>query len=733
VSENQTLYVKAVQAHKAGQIADAEKLYQVIVADDPGHADALHMLGVIATGRGRTENAYAFFRDAVASLPGNAGFLNNLGVAARALGKLDEALEAFQGALVGNPHQVDVRCNLGNALLALGQFPAAIKEYREVLAVNASHKGALNNLGIACREVGDLPEALAIYQRLVAQQPGDPSALSSLGAVQMEMGETSAAIEHYRQALTIDEGHQDALNNLGVAYIQTGQSAEAHHIFERLLERDPKSKTALDNLGTVLRRMGRTDAAAAAYRAALLIAPDDALRLKLATLSPVIAVSGEELNNKYNLINSNIDILSEGEVRVASPDKSVGVTQFHLSYHDKDNRSLNSKIAQLYLRACPSLNFVAPHCSSPGKPADGRLRVGFISKHFRDHAVGWCYQGIMRLMPKEKISVSAFTFGNADDDLWRSIVADVDDTAILPSNLALARAALAEARLDILIYTDIGMDPLTYFLAFSRLAPVQCVTNGHPDTTGIPNIDYFISSAPLEPADAANHYSEKLAALEDSLVYYRRPAAPPVLRSRTAFDLPESSTLYLCPQSLFKFHPEMDAAFAEILEKDDDAILAIFEGPEPEWSRLLLQRWRKVMGGNIKKVQVIKRQSFNDFLNILSLADVVLDTWPFGGGNTSYQCFALGVPIVTLPGRFARGRSTLALYNRMEIPDLIAGDWSEYVSLALRLGREPRWRQKMSDRILSRADVLFEDTRAVEAFAAFLISVGAECEQKAAL
>ncbi len=688
------------------------------------------MLGVIASGRGEYEAAHRYFQKAVDAEPGNADFLNNLGVSARALGRNDAAVDAFRLALARDPRQIDARCNLGNALLALGEAAAAMSEYLAVLRLEAAHVGARNNLALAYRMLGRPVDAVVIYRQLAAEDPGNPAAHSNLGAAEAEQGNHRQALAHYRQALEIEPDNLEALNNLGVAFLAQGRTKEAESYLRRVLVRDGNSVAALGNLGTVLRRQGRIDDAAQAYRRALSIAPNDGLRVRLATLLPVIGQSEAAMAKAREDMMSAIDALLAREMRIDDPVAEIGVTQFNLSYHDAGNRRINRKIAQLYKSACPALEFVAPHCNAARVKHGGRLKVGFVSAHFRDHAVGWCYHALMRFMPGESISVTAFTFGDGDDDLWRAIVRDVNAAVILPANLAGARERIAQAELDILIYTDIGMEPLTYFLAFSRLAPVQCATNGHPDTTGIPAIDYFVSSAPLEPDDAASHYGETLAALDDVLVHYTRPARPDPLRPRAHYGLPDDATLYLCPQSLFKIHPCVDAALAEILAGDPDGILVIFEGAEEHWTAQLLDRWRGAMGSAMPRVQVLPRQPFDDFINILALVDVMLDTWPFGGGNTTYQGLAMGTPIVTLPGRFARGRSTMALYNRMAITETIAETPGDYVAIALRLGMDAPWRAKLSGAIDAKADILFDDKRAIAAFTEFLISAGAKeiCE-----
>src|SRR3546814_9178057 len=109
----------------------------------------------------------------------------------------------------------------------------------------------------------------------------------------------------------------------------------------------------------------------------------------------------------------------------------------------------------------------------------------------------------------------------------------------------------------------------------------------------------------------------------------------------------------------------MDAAFAAILHRDPRARLVIFRGTDDHATERLLERWRDALDAGMDRFVVLPRMRLNGFLNVLALADVVLDTWPFGGGNTSYQSFAMGVPVVTLPGRFMRGRTSLVHYRHM--------------------------------------------------------------------
>src|SRR5262249_40186223 len=154
------------------------------------------------------------------------------------------------------------------------------------------------------------------------------------------------------------------------------------------------------------------------------------------------------------------------------------------------NRELHERWARLFRAACPTLEWAAPHAQRYAGPGD-RIRIGLISKFLHDHSIGRTSRGFFDQMDRQRFEVSAlFIPPICDDAVHQAIRSRADRAVVLPHDLARAREMVASLSLDVLFYQDIGMEPFSYFLAFARLAPVQCVSYGHPDTTGIPNMDY---------------------------------------------------------------------------------------------------------------------------------------------------------------------------------------------------------------------------------------------------
>jgi protein O-GlcNAc transferase len=312
-------------------------------------------------------------------------------------------------------------------------------------------------------------------------------------------------------------------------------------------------------------------------------------------------------------------------------------------------------------------------------------------------------------------------FKSRRDAFSARLEAMADRVVVLPNRIREQQAALAEQQLDVLFYPDIGMSSSTYFLAFSRLAPVQLVSWGHPDTTGLDSMDYFLSARPIEPPGAAAHYSERLVLLERLPCFYE-PVPPPARATRADFGLPESGALYGCPQSLFKLHPDFDEVLAAIAAGDPDGRIVLLEGTTPEWSDLLRRRWKTSHPALLERVVFLPRQPQARFMSLMALFDLLLDPVHFGSGNTLYDAMRAGTPIVTWPGEFMRGRVVAGAYAQMGIVDApIAARIEEFAPLALSLAHDRARLAGLRESLPRAAErELFADLQAMAEFEAFL-------------
>jgi predicted O-linked N-acetylglucosamine transferase (SPINDLY family) len=753
--EPSRLMEAAAQHYRAARFDQAEAFCQAMLAREAGHPESLHWLTLIALDAGKPERAEALAARAIQSAPAKAVLHHNHGEALRRLGRRDQALQSFRRAVELKPGYAHAHFSLGAALAEQGDLEAAIAHYRRAIEIQPDFPEALNNLGGVLLARGRTGEAIAAFREAIARRPGFADALNNLGHVLAREGRLEEGAAYLREALANAPGCAAAHNNLGTTLLAAGRLKEAKAAFERALESDPGLAVARANLGAALQEEGRLEEAITHYRRALQsdqairtawinlatalseqgrwreareayeraseAGAGDAARMLRACVVPPIAASREELAEVRRIVTEDLAELSARALRIDDPAAEVSSVPFYLSYQGLNDREPLQTLARLYAKACPALLYRAPHCDAPRSVESGRkIKLGFVSRRIGRHSVARVLaSGLIGRLSRERFSVQVFSFPHPRNHDLADMRACADRVELLPPVLRAARERLAEARLDLLCYLDIGMDPLTYFLAFARLAPVQCATWLHPVTTGIGSVDYFVSSALFEPEGAEAHYSEHLVRLEGLQLYYERPPRPEPLKPRAALGLKEGVTQYLCPQSPYKIHPDFDALLGEILRADPHGEVVLIEGRHAEWGQALVGRLGRSIGDVAGRVRMVAGLSSEGFQHLLASADVLLDPPHWSGGITTLDALAFGAPIVTLPRALMRGRVTYGCYRQMGMLELVARDEREYAALAVRLGTDRAYREAMRARILERSAALYRNEAAVRAFEHF--------------
>jgi len=539
-------------------------------------------------------------------------------------------------------------------------------------------------------------------------------------------GQLREAVQAYSTALELDPDKAAWQCSLGNLWQQLDDQNQAIACYERALQVDTNCIPARQNLGYLLFNHGRTEEARAQYDALLKLEASPINRLLATSVLPVVYDSKSDVVTWRERLIDRLDGIIADEATVDAT-KSLVPTSFFLAYQGQNDEAVMRRLG----RICRGSDLVAERTGAEsGKGAgqlqprsDGRLRIGFLSAYFRDHTIGRLNLGRIQHLDRTKFEVTVLSASGRNDAVSAQFRAAADRYRQIPRDVAAARATIADQDLDVLIFADVGMDSLTATLAWSRMAPVQCVTWGHPDTTGSPYIDYFLSSELLETLDANAHYSEQLVRLPLLATYFERPGAgsepsasnltPPASRPHT----------YLCPQTLFKFHPDFDEILAGILNADPQAEIVLLEGRVEHWTNRLKQRFKKTLPGGTSRVRFLPAMPRDQFMNLLATADVILDPLHFGGGHTSYEALAVGAPIVTLPGEFLRSRITQALYRKMEFIDLIVSTPQQYIETAVRLGTDRVERDRVSTEILKACSVLFDDPQEVRGLETWLWSL----------
>ncbi len=563
----------ALEHHSAGRLSEAESLYRQVLAENPGHADALHRLGLIAFQTGRN----------------------------------DAAIDLIQKAIAVQPNDGAYHLNLANALRRRGDLDSAMASYRTAIQVRPDLFEAHHNLGKLLREQGKLDEAAAVLHR----------------------------------ALDINPNLAEIHNALGLVYRQQSRLSDAAAAYTRALELRPDVPGVLNNLANVLKEQGKLDEALACYDRALSLKPDDAA------------------------IHSNrIYTLHDHPVYDAS-----AILEQHRHWNLKHAKHLRPDIIQ------------HPNDPSP----DRRIRIGYVSPDFRNHPVGRFLLPLFDNHNHDAVEVFCYSDSPLSDavtarlqnrtDNWRSIVG--------LSHEAFA-AQIRDDHIDILI-------DLTMHMAHNRLltfarkpAPLQVTYLAYCSTTGLDTIDYRLTDPYLDPPGQGDeNYTEKSIHLPRTYWCFEplpasEPTEPP--------SLTRGYITFACLNNFCKVTKPALTAWRQLMQAIPRSrlILHTKEGDH----RQHLQTFFAEAGIESQRLTFVGFRPVNEYLQSYNEIDIALDPFPCAGGTTTCDALWMGVPVVSLAGQTAVGRSGLSILSNMGLPDIVAESADQYIQIAANLATD---------------------------------------------
>jgi predicted O-linked N-acetylglucosamine transferase (SPINDLY family) len=713
---NDGRFADAMTHHEAGRFADAAALYRAILERAPDHAASLHLLGLITAEQSDPEAGIALIRRAMALEPGCAAHYNSLGGAYRRLGRPDDAVTAYRTAAGLSPGSAAIHSNLATALLDQGERAAAVAHYRQAAALMPRMADIWYNLANALADTDAADETERCYLTTLELKPDFAPALGNYGRWLMTRGRWAEAERRLSEALILVPAQAAAWNNLGVVSRELDRS-EAETCFRHALAIEPKLADGHYNLGCLLSADGRPDEAITCHQSALIADPGFAkarLGVCMAQL-PVLYRSEAEIARRRQHYAAALAALVAGDP--GSLADAIGSSQpFFLPYQGDDDRTLQETYGRF---ACQLL--AEPPVPLAGRPAAGeRIRVGIISAFFRDHTVFKLFlEGWLSHFDRDRFHVIGFHTGSLLDDQTARCDQWCDRFVLGLGSADAWRAAIAKAEPHVLLYPEVGMDPVAGRLAAMRLAPIQCVTWGHPETTGLPTIDYFLSSALMEPDDGDAYYSEQLVRLPNLGLCYR----PDPGRERT---IPHrDAPVFWSGQALYKYLPRYDAIFPRIAAQLGvcQFVFIAFAKSQSLTAIFRDRLWRAFADAGLdadRYVVILPPMSQHDYIDAAGRADVILDTPGWSGGKSTLDCLVHNPAIVTWPGRFMRGRHTAAILQRIGCEVTIAASLDDYVSIAVRLARDPVWRAEVQQSVADGKHRAFNDVSYIRALERFL-------------
>lgn len=656
---------------------EAEALLRPLLQEEPYNPIVLNGLGRCAELRGDFTEAENHYRQALNRAPQECEILNNLGICLQRQQRHTEALNYFAQicAVAGHPSHY---YNLALAQTRAGQYWQALESLKPVLHLDPSSQ-------LPLLLIYDLMEFLVLqtgsYEKLKnlsSQHPNEALYHLALGAYFEFKNEEATAAQYFHAALKSTPELMVGYQML-IKYLQgKGQYTQALHLARRLNEQK--------------------------------FSPPNLPELILSLQNPLPASQAEvtELRHELETVLAQHAQALEGLKQRLFP----ASIPFYTVYQHGIDRPLQEKLARFL---APLAQTFALSKSPKAKP-----RLGIISSHLYQHSVTHLLQRALKTLLQSD-DFESFVFYRpriqTDADEFTQELKDLADHFFyLHLQVPETARQVARQNLDILIYPDVGMEAFNYLMALHRLAPHQLVLPGHPVTTGMPTMDYFISGKSLETPTSDTLYSETLIRLPGLPDY--EPVTVPEPASRQDLGLPEGH-LYFCPMTLFKIQPSFDAILAELLKRDPQARILLLSYKN-NLHLQLRQRLTQNLGAKLtERIHFLPWSTRSIFFQRLMAVDAVIDSFYFGGGNTSYQALGLGVPIVTLNQPWNKGRWTQAMYQLMGVEGLVAESTQEYVQLAIKLATDREWQAQKRAEILAKKDILFDNPTWSEALLQF--------------
>jgi protein O-GlcNAc transferase len=689
------LMQQALALHEAGQQREAQTIYAEILDRDPDHADALHYSGLAAHQAGKTGQAISLMTRALKRNPAKIDFYLNLGQVLESNGAFEDAIALYRQAIALDAGSEAAHYRLGLALYASKQYVEAARSFSQGMSLDpASHKGA-SALGNTLRDLGRLEQATVCYRQAIALSPAFLEPHNNLGTVLQKLGRFDDAIACYREALLHHPDSAGVLANLGSSLRSRGDLREAVESCHRAIALDPGFLAAHINLANAYKDLGQLQKAVASYRNAIALDPGKALahinigdtlveqgRLEEAVASYQTAI---DLGSENNVAYSNLLYLYSFACNVPPAAEVAAARGWEAALLSADERAA--------ARARAS----ARSGSFPATPLAGRkLRLGIVSAELGFHAVAVFLLPFLENLDRRRVHLTLFPTVHRNDKRnqhFRALADSYIPLTGVPDPLAAAQ--IRAQHIDILIDTTGHTSDCRLGIFAHRAAPVQCSYIGYWSTTGLTEMDWYITDNNYS-AGCDDHFLEGLWKLPHVAHCYKGDDALPA----SAWTPAPDGTIWLGSLNKYaKIREQTLALWAKVLHALPHARLLLEDRTPDEddtHQRILAElQIHGVAGDRVVFLPQVPGRDFAHHMALYDRLDIALDTWPFNSGTTAFDALWMGVPLVALEGNRVCGRMASSIVTMLGRPDWVAHTEDEYVAIVAALAHDVEQRKQL--------------------------------------
>ncbi len=690
-----SLWTQALQHEQEGHDRAAAESCETILRFAPNEPAVLGKLGNLLCRLGDTERGLDALRRAVTLRPRDFDRCIALARALFDARQYRKAMSACEKALVVDPRSVTALSLRSDAEFHLGRLAEAAAGYAFVLTITPDRDDLHRRHAHALHRLGRIAEAVPAYDRALAIRP-DAETWRNRAEALWRLSRIEEAVASIEAALPLSAQPVELLCELAQWHLTAARYAEAASLYRRALTVDPRCARArlglcVAQLPPVSRSESEVDAARHAYA-------EELRRL------------GDDFDREY----------SAAELA----DAAGALHPFHLAYQGRNDRDLQATYGSIMCRAMAA-RYRQPALPRPPRSGE-KVRVGIVSAFLHAHS-NWKVpiRGWLAQLDRSRFQVSGYYTDEKEDGITLAAASLCDRFVRGPLSVADWATTISGDAPHVLIYPEIGMNSVVIQLAMQRLARVQCTSWGHPETSGFPTIDHFLSSALMEPPDGDAFYTERLIRLPGLSFHYEPVDMLPEPPARAEIGLRQDSVAYWCGQYLGKFQPRFDHVFPSIAQAVGDCQF-VFTGVPPGAvaSQIFRERMAAAFGAIGLDVQrhcvFLPALSFRRFLGTMSLCQVGLDSVGWSGCNTTLESLPFRLPLVTLEDGPMRARHTAAILRVMGLTETIATTVQDYIANAVRLAKDSEWRATLSVQMGERAERVYRDRVCIVALEDFL-------------
>jgi protein O-GlcNAc transferase len=690
---------EALRLHQGGNLPAARLLYENILAQQPLHFDALHLLGVLLHQQGLPALAAPLIQKAIFLRPGTASFHNSLGLVQQSVGELPTSAVSFRSAINLDRKFSEPHLNLGNVLAIQEQFDAALHCYEQALALQPTLLQARYNLATIQLKLRLHEEAIRTFCEVILADPLSVDAHYNRGLARVAVRELPAALADFDHVLALDPTHLDALNNRGLVLSELGLLDEAMVCFTTVTESLPSHFEAHNNLGDVLRDKQQMDRALVSYRIALGLRPEHPLLAGTTLHTQTRLCDWQALPERLSAVCSD---LQNGQ---ASSQPFCLLSM--LDAPDVHRMGAESFVQTKVLTQQSRLDQWAP--------ASGRrIRVGYYSSDYSDHIMGQQMAHLYETHDTERFELFAFSLGPDVRDNTRMRLLATFEHFIDASTMSDRSVSVLSRELGIDIAVDLNgytskARPAIFALG---CAPVQVSYLGYAGTTGASYMDYLIADRVVIPEESRQHYSEQIVYLPDSFMVNDNTRVRSERQfTRAELGLPEQGFVFRCYNNSYKILPEVFDCWMRLLQQLPGSVLWLLD--ENPTATANLKREAQQRGVDPARLVFSGRIEMSEHFARNRVADLFLDTFPYTAHSTACDALWSGLPVLTRMGESFASRVAGSLLTAMNLPELITHSLAEYEARALHLAQHPQELAVLRERLIANRDSgpLFDTAR----------------------